>query len=248
MALYQLDRADLNGLLIADNVDPSTRKAVIDLLQDDGYFKDHGSVQVQEGGALDPNTQVLIVDTANTTVVADPALKVIVDLSPNLTVTGASDLFIASADSGAGSDPGKGHGHGHGKGWGLDVDHDHEHGHSTISGGGSGFDTVTSGGGNDLHGLFGSNDGHDTVFGGTGGNTPLGHSLTNAAIDTVSGSFGNDTTSGGASHQPALFDVGSGGHGVSTDHGVTTVQFAGGQTTTISGVEQLVFTDQHVKH
>ena len=237
MALYQLDRSDLKSLLISDNVDPSTRRAVIDLLQDDGYFKGHGAVQVQDGGALNPNTQVLIVDTPNATVVADPALKVIVDLAPNLTVSGATDLYIATPD---GSSAVPGHGKHHA--YGLVDDKDEDHGHNTI-GGGSSLDTVTGGGGNDHQGI-----GHDTVWGGSGGSTPLGNNLINSSVDTVNGSFGNDTVGGGAGHQQVLFDTGSSGPTVPPDHGVTTVHFAGGQATTISGVEQLVFTDHPVKH
>ena len=65
MATYDLDRSELNSLLASSNIDPSVRKSIIDYLQDDGLLTGHGStVQVQEGGSLDPSTQVLLVDTS----------------------------------------------------------------------------------------------------------------------------------------------------------------------------------------
>jgi hypothetical protein len=257
MALYQLDRSELNSLLISDNVDPSTRKAVIDLLKDDGDFKHHGTVQVQQGDN-DPTmpgfqvadgTQVLILDTPHATIADTSNLEVIVDLpsAGDLTVTSGpdtGDLFIAHAELGSG--PGKSHGHGHGFGLGNDKDHghgyafghDHDHGHNTLSGSS----------GSDMHGLLGHNEGHDTVFGGFGGGTSHGNSLLNTSIDTVSGSLGNDTVSGGAGHQHGPFDLGSTGPTDPPHHGGTTIHFSGGQTTTTSGIEQLVFTDHHVTH
>jgi Ca2+-binding RTX toxin-like protein len=253
MALYELDRSELNSLLVSDHVDPSARKAIIDLLQDDGYFKGHGTVQVQEGGSLDSSTQVLIVDTPNATVTADSALKVIVDTADaNLTVTGGNELFIVTNDdSGNGNDDG--HGHGHDDDWSKGGG-----GNNTLVGGSGSFDTVIGGSGNDvLHGVSGSNNlleghgGNDTIFASTGVDTLHGgggNDTFNVSTDTVHGSLGNDTISGGGGHDKVPFDVSSTEPPVSTDHGVTTVHFTGGQTTTINGVEQLVFTDQHVKH
>ena len=67
MATYDLTQSQLNSLLASDNIDPSVRKSIIDYLKDDGLLNGPGSkVAVQESGyppTLDPNAQVLLVDT-----------------------------------------------------------------------------------------------------------------------------------------------------------------------------------------
>ena len=63
----------------------------------------------------------------------------------------------------------------------------------------------------------------------------------------VDGGKGNDTIIGGGGHDKVVFDVTYADATISTHHGTTTVAFGDGQTMTISGVEQLVFTDQTVK-
>jgi Ca2+-binding RTX toxin-like protein len=170
----------------------------------------------------------------------------------------------SSNDSnGLGHDDDSSNGHRHG--------HSHDHDDDSSKGGGGGndtlvggigsFDTLIGGSGNDVlyagsgsNQLLEGNGGNDTIYGntaGTGGDTLVGGSgkdTFNVSIDTLSGSLGNDTIIGGSGKDQVVFDVASTDATVlPPDHGVTTVQFTGGQTMTISGVEQLVFTDGTVK-
>jgi len=155
--------------------------------------------------------------------------------------------------------PGGDHDHGHNDRWLDGVGHAHDHdnsgfGNDTLVGGSGNWDTLVGGGGNDvLIGGAGTNQlligggGNDTFFAGTGGDTLMG----GAGNDTFNVSFvdgaGNDTIVGGGGHDKVVFDVAYADATISTHHGTTTVAFGDGQTMTISGVEQLVFTDQTVK-
>ena len=184
MAIYDLARSGLDHLLALDPVHAPVRNAIIDYLVDDGYLRDHGTVQVQEGGPVDPGTQVYIVDTPTATVATDPNLQAIVDVADaSLTVTGPDGLFIGT---GAGDHT---------------VDISGTTGNEVVmtgSGddtilGGAGFDTLVGGHGNDSiqagigdHQLLLGGDGDDTLVGGSG------------AFDTLSGGAGGDVLIGGS--------------------------------------------------
>lgn len=284
MAIYDLARSGLDHLLALDPVHAPVRNAIIDYLVDDGYLRDHGTVQVQEGGSLDPGTQVYIVDTPTATVATDPNLQAIVDVADSsLTVTGSDGLFIGTGPGdhtvdisgttgnevvmtgsgddtilgGAGFDTLVG---GHGNDWIQAGSGDHQlllgaHGHDTLVGGSGAFDTLKGRDGGDvLIGGSGTNQlikgggGRDTIYAGTGGDTLMGgggHDIFNVSI--VAGG-GNDTIIGGGGHDQAVFNADYPGNAdISTNHGVTTLTFGDGQTMTIKGVEELVFTDQTVK-
>src|SRR5215470_6357423 len=97
MAIYDLNRSELNSLLASNHFDPSVRQAVIGYLTDDGLLKPGGTVHVETNPALDSNAQVLTVDTPTASITTDPTLQVIVDLADaNLTVSGNNDVLIAT--------------------------------------------------------------------------------------------------------------------------------------------------------
>src|SRR5258708_3628391 len=118
MATYDLDRTELNHLL-APNIDPAARAAVVDYLLNHGGFDDDGrddrghhdrfdddgrddrghhdhhsdpavKVEVSDGTLpLDPKAQVLDLTSATNTVTTDAGLKVIVE-----NVAGDADLTV----------------------------------------------------------------------------------------------------------------------------------------------------------
>lgn len=211
MATYDLNRAELNSLLAANHIDPLVRQSIIDYLQDDGFLHDHGStVQAQEGGTLDFNTQVLLVDSPTATVATDPNLQVIVDLADaNLTVTGSDPVLVAT---GRGDDY---------------VDMTGSSGNDVVMAG-SGNDTILGGTGADT--IIGGN-GNDSLVAGSGGNQLLdgsnrtldgwgglggdhGHhdddSHPGHGDDHSHGSGGNDTLIGGSGEFDTL--LGGGGN------------------------------------
>jgi len=283
MAIYDLSRSGLGQFLASDPVYNPVRSAIIDYLLDDGYLHRNGTVQVQEGGSLDPGTQVYIVDTPTATVATDPNLQAIVDVADSsLTVTGADGLFIGTGSgnhtvdisattgnevvmTGSGDDTILG-------GAGFDTlvggggndsiqagSGDHQlllggGGDDTLFGGSGAFDTLSGGGGGDV--LFGGSGasqllkgggGNDTFFAGTGGDTLMGGRGNDIFNVSIVAGGGNDTIIGGGGHDQVAFNVDSGDADVSRDHGMTTLTFGDGQTMTIKGVEELVFTDTTMK-
>ena len=196
MALYDLNRSELNSLLLSDNVDPSVTKSVINYLLNDGLLQDNSTVVVQEGGTLDPTTQVLLVDAQTGSVdITDPNLKAIVDIADaNLTVSDALPIDVTVA-TGPGNDT-------------VDMS------------GTLGNDLVTTGSGNDS--VLGG-QGADSIYGGAGADTltagigdgqlldgGAGDNILNGgsgAFDTLVGGNGNDLlTAGNGNNQLLLGD------------------------------------------
>src|SRR5215467_12270098 len=196
MAIYDLARSDLNQFLLSDPVDPSVRNSIIKYLVDEGFSQGNDMVQVQEGGSLNPSTQLYIANTPTASVATDPNLRAIIDVADSsLTVTGPDGLFI-------GTGPGN-----------HTVDISGTSGNDVVmtgSGddtilGGAGFDTLVGGDGNDSiqagsgdHQLLQGGDGDDTLIGGSG------------AFDTLTGGKGNDVLIGGSGAHQLL--VGGGGN------------------------------------
>jgi hypothetical protein len=246
MATYDLNRSELNHVLVSDGIDPTVRAAVINYLNNDNLLDDKGStVAVQEDNhpagnypPLDPNTQVLVltspsgfVDTST-----DPNLEVIVGGGDaHLTVTGSSDLLIAA-----------------GKGVNL-VDLSGTTGNEAVVVGGSSSGGGDSGGshnsdpwaGND--GAAGSNqqdnqgsNGHfDTI---AGGSEDLGHGGHDHG--SLWGDNGNYSTLGGGGNEG--WHAGGNdpphGNGNGGDSGGTTTIIAGsGNDTLVGGNENDLF-------
>jgi Ca2+-binding RTX toxin-like protein len=98
MAIYDLNRSELNSLLASNQIDHSVRQSIIDYLADDSLLRGHRStVHVETNPPLDSNAQVLAINTPTASIITDPTLKVVVDLADaNLTVAGNNDVLIAT--------------------------------------------------------------------------------------------------------------------------------------------------------
>ena len=211
MAIYDLNRSRLDGLLAFEGTDPSVRKSIIDYLTDDGLLHGHNTVHVETSPG-DTATQVLLVGSTPASVDTDayPNLKVIVDTADaTLTVTGGSDVFVGT---GPGNDT---------------VDMSASTGNDVVMTG-RGDDSVTGGQGSDS--IYGGN-GADTLTAGSNGDGTLldggaGNDVLDgngSSFDTLIGGYGNDLlTAGDGGHQLLLGDGGSvntdGDHD-SDDHG-----------------------------
>src|SRR5579863_10188505 len=200
MATYDLTRSELNSLLAADHVDPTVRQSVLQYLSENGDLSGHGSrVEVQESGyppTLDPNAEVLIVDSKSTTVQTDMSLKAIIDIADaTLAVTGSNNVFV-------GTGPGANLVDMRGSS-GDDVVVTGSGGQTVL--GGQGADSIYAGSGNDSL-VGGSGDfqllqggaGHDTLKGGSG------------EFDTIRGGTGVDHIQGGTGNYE-LIQADSGG-------------------------------------
>jgi hypothetical protein len=226
MAIYDLSQSDLNYMLLKDGVDLSVRKAVIDYLSNDGLLHGNGTVVVQEGGVLDPSTQVLIVDNNSpTTVVTDPNLQVIVDTAqnPSLTVTGNTSLLIEDSPS---SDPLPGNGHGFDDNTLFCNDGEYQ----TLMGG-NGNDMPTPGSGNNQWPEAG-----DTLSSGIGNGTQFGY------VGSTGWTGGSDYIGAQSNNESNVASD------MTTHSGVTTLQFSDNQSSTTSNAETLVFTDNNGNH
>src|SRR5215472_10191488 len=100
MATYDLTSSELSGLLQSDNISPTITQDIINYLESNGGFNSSGTTTVQQGGALDPNTNVFLVDSQSATVATDANLKAIVDIADAaLTVTGGNNVMVAAGDA-----------------------------------------------------------------------------------------------------------------------------------------------------
>jgi Ca2+-binding RTX toxin-like protein len=126
---------------------------------------------------------------------------------------------------------------------------------NTISGGGGadwinaggGADSVYGGAGNDL--AYGG-EGEDSLHGGDDDDTLYGMEhdddlFGDAGADTLIGGVGNDALEGGSGIDQATFDSSFVGAGLSVVDGKLMISSAEG-TDTLTGVEELTFTDAHV--
>jgi Ca2+-binding RTX toxin-like protein len=220
MAIYDLNRSELNSLLASNDIDPSVRKSVIDYLADGGSLSHGSTAQVETYPALDLNAQVLTVDTPTASVTTDPTLKVIVDLSDaSLTVAGNNDVLIAT---GRGDDTVNITGM-----TGAEVVMTGS-GSDTVYGG-SGADSIYGGNGNDV--LYGGSGDHELLAGGNSTDQDdfgvgESHRHDSGNFDTLNGgdgsygggsnqNDGNDTLWGGS----GSFDTLMGGGGNDVLHG-----------------------------
>ena len=225
--IYDLNRSELNSLLASNSVDPAVRQSIIDYLVSDGLLTGPGSkVVVQEGGALESSTQVLIVDSSPASVATDPNLKVIVDTADaTLTVTGSNNVLVTTGPgddsvnmtgssgkdvviTGAGNDTVLG-GQGADSIYGGTGDDklvagggNHQlleggSGADTLIGGGGSYDTLSGGVGDDK--LVAGSGNHQLLEGGWGADTLIGGS---GSYDTLSGGTGDDKlVAGSGNHQ-----------------------------------------------
>src|SRR5215469_4755143 len=104
MATYDLTSTQLSGALLADNISPAITQDIINYLNLHGGFSGPGgTTNVQQGGALLPSTQVLLVDSPSANVATDPNLLTIVDVADAaLSVTGSHNVLVAAGDNDVG--------------------------------------------------------------------------------------------------------------------------------------------------
>jgi Ca2+-binding RTX toxin-like protein len=206
MAIYDLDRSDLNSLLASNHIDPSVRKSIINYLVDAGYLTDGGMVHVSTDPAPDWQP-LLLVDAPTASIVTNPHGNVIVDLADaDLTVAGNNDVLIAT---GAGDD---------------NVDITGMTGAEVVMTG-SGSDTVYGGSGADS--MYGGS-GNDVLYGGTGDYELLQSG--NSSVQLFGRWLGQDIGSDGG-----RFDTVSGGSGHQNDGNDTLCGGSGGFDTLIGG-------------
>ena len=184
MATYDLTSAQLSGLLLSEDISPTITHDIINYLNDNGGFSGPGSTtKVQEGGALLPSTQVLLVDTPTATVATDPNLLSIIDVADAaLTVTGGHNVLVAAGDNDIGINLAGT--------TGKDVVRVGD-GNDTITGG-SGADSIYAGDGSDT--ITGSSAAHSLIHVGDGSDLLT---IGNGAHDTLVAGDGNDTIFGG---------------------------------------------------
>jgi Ca2+-binding RTX toxin-like protein len=238
MATYDLTASELSGLLQSDNISPSITHDIINYLESHGGFNGPGDTTiVQQGGALNPNTNVFLVDSQSATVATDANLKAIVDIADaSLTVTGGNNVMVAAGDASdsinlAGTT-------------GKDVVEVGD-GNNTITGG-SGPDTIIAGDGdNTITGSSGAhssirvgdgadsltvgNGAHDTLIAGDGNDTIQGG---NGAHDSIGVGDGNDTIQGGNGSHDTI-TAGSGNDSIVGGNGAGDLIKAGGGSDTI---------------
>ena len=167
MAIY--NQTDLSSLLASDGIDPAVQASILNYLHNDGLLTGPGdTVDVQLSGypPLDPNAQVLFVDTSPAKVITDSNLKVIVDTADaKIKVTGHNSVFVTT---GSGDDR-------------IDLT------------GSSGNDVVMSTGGDDT--ILGGS-GADSIYGGSGDDSIVGGSgnhqllVGGSGSDTITGGSG----------------------------------------------------------
>ena len=145
MATSEYNLNQLDGILAAENLDPSVIQAINDYLGA-GF---HGDVQIDGYPPLDPNAEVLIVDNVSGPLVVptNSNLQLIVDADANVTVTGSNNVFVAT---GASDDT---------------VNMASSSGDDVVQTG-SGKDTILGGQGADS--IYGG-DGNDSITGGVAG-------------------------------------------------------------------------------
>jgi Ca2+-binding RTX toxin-like protein len=124
-------------------------------------------------------------------------------------------------------------------------------GSDTLHGGDGAYDTLMGGNGQDAmyagtgaHQLLIGGNGSDVFYSGVSGDTMQGSG--GSDVFHMTGHHVSDTIDGGGGSDTVQFDAYS-SHDVAslhTSHGETTIKFADGQTTTVSHVENLVFTDK----
>jgi Ca2+-binding RTX toxin-like protein len=236
MTVSYLTRTELGKEDGVKHLDSDVKDALFKALYlDDIYHdtkKDDGTTAVfQDGldhGKVDPTTQILEIDKS-ATVDTTPSLKAIImdDASKDgsatwLTVTGSSDVFVATGDAGdtvrlhdSGNDTvyAGSNAHINAK---LSSGNDSlvgAGGHDTIHGG-IGQDTLIGSGGHDKlvagsgsHQWLQGNDGNDTLVAGigsgqhdmllgAGGNDKISDTNSSPTYDTLMGTGGNDTITG----------------------------------------------------
>lgn len=265
MATYDLNRAELNGLLTLGGIDPSVRKAIIDYLVNDGLLTGPGSTVVVQDQSfpphnyppLDSGTEVLFLtsptDSVDTS--TDPDLKVIVDVGDaKLNVTGSDDVLVATGpgvdlinmSGSTGNDVVMAEGADDiSRGWGYDH----------VFGGGN-LDTMVSGTVEDalVNNIWGASGNPDTIGGGDSGNNygvggDSGHNYGGSGeTTTIIAGSGNDTLIGGRNDD--LFEIGKYSNQTVDIHGgggFNTVQFddsfANATISTVGGVTTVHFKD-----
>lgn len=210
--------------------------------------------------STDPNLKVIVdVGDAHLKVTGSDNVLVAtgagVDLI-NMSGSSGNDVVIAEGANTIGG------GHGNDHLWGDSGnystlrgggDDDGWHGRSdngTMWGDSGNYSTLWGGDGHDAsHGHSGHHeDGHGdttTIIAGTGNETLIGGSG-NYLFEV--GTHGNDSIVGGSGHNTVDIDDSRRDATITHQHGVTTVQLSNtGQTITMSGVQDIVFTDHHGK-